>query len=254
MAERRFDIIFDGSVINGSKVTDVKANLKALFKLDDNSIEKLFCGTPIAIKKNLDRQSATQYQTALSQAGAKIQLVLHRDSSTAKPVETAISAEAGMQLLPPGSPLLTGQERPSVTPVEVNIDHLELIKANPFISEVLPEATSEGLANSSATVNSIANNAETVFTLAKTGTDTGVAVQQDELPIVPPNIDHLDVEPLGTDLLAGIEQAETAAAPKLSANLSLCEPGSDILRSDERPVYSAVEVDISGLTLSEDNT
>lgn len=268
MAERRFDIIFDGSVINGSNVDDVKGNLQTIFKLDSESINKLFCGTPIAIKKNLDRQTATRYQTALTKAGANIQLVLHRESNSENTQPANVSnkdsdaSHSGeLSILPRGSDLLSVSERTTVPEVAINVDHLQLEKANPFLVDDAPVTPAMGQATASAEPTYPAMDvaiATDTITLASPGADIG---DQNSLPpLMDINTDYLDIDPLGTYL---VEQNSQLANEKndamtkdallaATAALSLCEPGADILRPDEKPAYTAVEVDTSALTLSDD--
>lgn len=270
MAERRFDIIFDGSVINGNDVLEVKANLQQLFKLDDNSIDKLFSGTPIAIKKNLDRQTASQYQTALTQAGAKIQLVLHKaaadpsltkqQAAAAPAIDTASDAQS-LQILPPGSPILNESERVEITPAQINVDHLQLEKVNPFLADDLAAALPAEADGQYPTPN-VSNSAGDHLTLAEPGATIGAGT--DDAAVaggLPLDIEHLDIDPLGNYLLS---QAELAAASNAAstavideaaiAALSLSEVGSDLLNNNEKPVHPAVDVDTSAFKLMEDNT
>lgn len=268
MAERRFDIIFDGSVINGSNVEDVKGNLQTIFKLDSESINKLFCGTPIAIKKNLDRQTATQYQTALTKAGANIQLVLHRESNAenTQPAKTtnddsAASNPDELSILPRGSDLLSASERSTVPKVAINVDHLQLEKANPFLFDDAPVKPAMVQATASAEPGYPALDVAVAtdnITLASPGADIG---DQSALPpLMDINTDYLDIDPLGTYLVEQNNQLANEQGSAITkeallvatATLSLCEPGADILRPDEKPAYTAVEVDTSALTLSDD--
>lgn len=272
MAERRFDIIFDGSVINGNDVLEVKANLQKLFKLDDNSIDKLFSGTPIAIKKNLDRQTASQYQTAITQAGAKIQLVLHKPATDQKPAEQLRSATttpradintatdaASLQILPPGSPMLNESERVEVAPADINVDHLQLEKVNPFLADDLSPPTPAATDGQYPNPN-VSTSTGDHLTLAEPGATIGSDTHE-AAATLPLAIEHLDIDPLGNYLLS---QAELAAASQAAneavideaaiAALSLSEAGSDLLNANEKPVYPAVEVDTSAFKLMEDNT
>ena len=161
MSERRFDIVFDGSVINGTDPLQVKANLKALFKLDEAAAEKLFTGDPIVIKKNIDRKTATQYQTAMNKAGAKIQIVLHGATASPKPAvkhtpptdgasseensQPPISStdQTGFSLAPSGSDLLKPEEKVPITTPDISTDHLSVDRGsgNPFL-DALDQDTS----------------------------------------------------------------------------------------------------------------
>jgi len=74
MNKPRFDIIFDGSVLPGENPLVVKQKIKTLFKLDHHTVKKLFTGSPLVIKKNLDEATLKTYVQALGHTGAKIQI------------------------------------------------------------------------------------------------------------------------------------------------------------------------------------
>lgn len=270
MAERRFDILFDGSVINGHNIADVKSNLKVLFKLDDSSIDKLFSGKPIAIKKNLDRQSATQYQTALTQAGAKIQLVLHRPATEAPtPSKTAPQAEPGqlsnesndtsLSLLPVGSDLLAQSEKPQATAANINVDHITIETVNPFMVDDPAMPASQQTQDSSSTAGyRIGDDIElnTTLTVAEVGSAIGTDTSERQHSSIDINTDYLDIDPLGTYLLEN-NKSQDNEAPDIhleTSQFTLCDPGTEILTAEERQPYKTVEVDTSALTLSDDNT
>src|SRR5476649_1628973 len=69
MSENRFKIVFDGALLPGVESTTAKLNLAELFKSDVESIEKLFTGRPVALKRDLSRPDAETYLTALKNAG-----------------------------------------------------------------------------------------------------------------------------------------------------------------------------------------
>lgn len=267
MAERRFDILFDGSVINGHNIADVKSNLKALFKLDDGSIDKLFCGKPIAIKKNLDRQSATQYQTALTQAGAKIQLVLHRPATEpTAPSTTAAQAQQPnestdtlLSLLPVGSDLLAQSEKPQAAAANINVDHITIETVNPFmVDDPAMPASLQAKDSTGTAIYRIGDDIElnTTLTVAEVGSVIGTDTNERQQPSIDINTDYLDIDPLGTYLLEYDKSQDNEA---LNTNLTttqftLCDPGTELLSAEERQPYKTVEVDTSALTLSDDNT
>jgi hypothetical protein len=49
-----FEVVFDGKTMPNRNVDDVKAALAQLFKSNPATIDKLFSGQPIAIKKSVD--------------------------------------------------------------------------------------------------------------------------------------------------------------------------------------------------------
>ncbi|MBS7844863.1 DUF805 domain-containing protein [Pseudomonas fluorescens] len=69
MSDNRFKIVFDGALLPGVESTTAKLNLAELFKSEVESIEKLFTGRPVALKRDLSRPDAETYLTALKNAG-----------------------------------------------------------------------------------------------------------------------------------------------------------------------------------------
>lgn len=69
MSENRFKIVFDGTLLPGVETMTAKLNLADLFKSDVESIEKLFSGRPVALKRDLSKADADTYLQALQKAG-----------------------------------------------------------------------------------------------------------------------------------------------------------------------------------------
>lgn len=258
MSTRSFDIVFDGSVINGSDPLEVKSKLKALFKLDDAAADKLFVGKPIAIKRNIDRKTATQYQTAINKAGAKIQIVLHKPvqnnqnqnqktqtsprqdtapapikAETSKPVPPLPPASnvAALSLAPSGGHLISDNERSTTPAIAVKTDHLELerSKANPFM---------DALDNPS------------------TANTTGSTEPSYPNPNVEkaPDLSFISEEEISKAVLDTKERinaliAQESAKHTFEAELS--EAGEELLREDEKRVHVAKEIDLSHISVAE---
>lgn len=70
MASQTYQIVFSGEIVKGCAVDRVKRNLAELFKADMPAINRIFCGQPVVIKRNLDPEGALVYLSALTQAGA----------------------------------------------------------------------------------------------------------------------------------------------------------------------------------------
>jgi len=68
--EGLYQVTFNGQCRAGSIPAEVKANLVKLFKSDEKTIEQLFSGKQITIKKGLQEQKALTYQQAMHKAGA----------------------------------------------------------------------------------------------------------------------------------------------------------------------------------------
>ena len=68
--ESRYDVIFSGEIVSGVTSEKVKENLIRLFKSPESTIDKLFSGRKITIKKAITEQKAHTYQQAMQKAGA----------------------------------------------------------------------------------------------------------------------------------------------------------------------------------------
>lgn len=70
MSSQLYRIVFDGEINRGSTLAQVKRDLAALFQADAEVIDQLFSGRPIVLKRGLDAETAIQYVSAMSRAGA----------------------------------------------------------------------------------------------------------------------------------------------------------------------------------------
>jgi uncharacterized membrane protein YhaH (DUF805 family) len=69
MSENRYKIVFDGTLLPGVDINTAKLNLAALFKSDVSTIERLFNGRPVALKRDLSQADAQTYLQALKNTG-----------------------------------------------------------------------------------------------------------------------------------------------------------------------------------------
>ncbi|HLD14086.1 MAG TPA: hypothetical protein VJB18_05150 [Burkholderiales bacterium] len=70
MSSQLYRIVFDGEINRGSTLAQVKRDLAAMFQADAEVIDQLFTGRPIILKQGLDAETAIQYVSAMSRAGA----------------------------------------------------------------------------------------------------------------------------------------------------------------------------------------
>jgi len=75
MADQQYQVVFRGEIAPDTRIETVKANLAKLFKTDDASIERLFAGKTMVLKKGLSRENGERYRTLLEQAGALCEVV-----------------------------------------------------------------------------------------------------------------------------------------------------------------------------------
>lgn len=69
MSDSRYKIVFDGALQPGVDINTAKLNLADLFKSDVASIERLFSGRVVALKRDLSQSDAHTYLQALSKTG-----------------------------------------------------------------------------------------------------------------------------------------------------------------------------------------
>lgn len=125
MDTRRYDVIFNGELVEDSDPAEVRRRLAALFKSDAAAIERLFSGQAVAIKKGVDEATAARYRDAMRQAGALCRLRAEGDSTEAEaePPSAAESGLAGVAILPAGELL---PQSPPVDPPHFDLDGFSL--------------------------------------------------------------------------------------------------------------------------------
>ena len=70
MPGHRYRVVFEGENAEGLQVQDVKRSLANLFRTTEDRIEWFFSGKRLAIKKDVDYQTAMKYVEAFERAGA----------------------------------------------------------------------------------------------------------------------------------------------------------------------------------------
>lgn len=74
MNDTHFKIVFQGQVRAGFSLETAKLNLANLFKSEAGAVEKLFSGTPVALKRGLTRTDAERYLKALNDVGVEARI------------------------------------------------------------------------------------------------------------------------------------------------------------------------------------
>jgi hypothetical protein len=85
MSESSYIIEFDGKIIPGWEIEEVKANLAKMLKADEGKITRLFSGKRFVIKKKVDPQNAYKIDEAFKNAGADLILTEIPSSRPAAP-------------------------------------------------------------------------------------------------------------------------------------------------------------------------
>ncbi|MCG6898231.1 MAG: hypothetical protein LJE61_10365 [Thiocapsa sp.] len=95
MAEERFDLSYAGGIAPGADPATVRARLTAVFKLDEQGMDRLFTGRPVIVKRGADAATKARFEQAFAHAGAVLRIT---------PVELAEN-EGGAQSARGAAPL-----------------------------------------------------------------------------------------------------------------------------------------------------
>jgi Tfp pilus assembly protein PilE/predicted RNA-binding Zn-ribbon protein involved in translation (DUF1610 family) len=95
MESQRYNIIFEGKVVEGVDRNKARANLQRLFKADRATVEKLFSGKRAVLKKGLTAAEVKKYHAALAKAGLQFTAEAEQSSSPNRsPTKTAFGRRA----------------------------------------------------------------------------------------------------------------------------------------------------------------
>jgi hypothetical protein len=92
-----YKLVFDGTISDGYQVEDVKKNLAAVLKANENQIDLLFSKPEVIIKKNMDYESAAKYQKAMQKAGTICKVMESARNQAAVSAETAAPVNTNTQ-------------------------------------------------------------------------------------------------------------------------------------------------------------
>jgi hypothetical protein len=73
-----YDIYFQGEALDGFDQTQLRQNIAKLFQANEQTLNALFSGKTVLLKKDLGKDDALKYQTLLKKAGAKIVIKARR--------------------------------------------------------------------------------------------------------------------------------------------------------------------------------
>ena len=99
MAEK-FNLVFEGKIAPDQDESAVKSALMKLLKTDDSGVQRLFGGSAVTIKKDLDEATAAKFQQAFETTGALCTLVPLDGGG----VDVSADEAGGPPALPPQPP------------------------------------------------------------------------------------------------------------------------------------------------------
>ncbi len=70
----KYSLVFDGTIVHGHSIEDVKNNLGKLLKIGEKEIERFFVSGSVTIKKDVDYKTALKFQKAFEKAGAVLNI------------------------------------------------------------------------------------------------------------------------------------------------------------------------------------
>ena len=75
MSAQRYHVVFKGEIADGYETATVKEQLAALFKVPAATVERMFQGQVVKLKKDVDQPTALKYQAAVERTGARCHVV-----------------------------------------------------------------------------------------------------------------------------------------------------------------------------------
>ncbi|MBB3059594.1 hypothetical protein [Microbulbifer rhizosphaerae] len=137
MSQPTYSLVFRGDLMPGYTAADVKANMARLFKAGPETIEKLFSGRPLAIKKGLGKVQAEQLQATLAKLGAQSSLKAEGEPAAPAPPPSPAPqvtesrtppppTQTDWSLAPMEGNLVKEHERAGKKAVQVDVAHLSL--------------------------------------------------------------------------------------------------------------------------------
>lgn len=238
MAEERFDLIFRGDIVLGQPLEEVKQRLQQLFKADAATIDRLFTGRPVALKRGLDAATADKYRRALHRAGAQVERVPARTGGqTATAAPRAAAPARGLSLAPVGGPLLRPDEYRRPAPVSVDVSGLSL---RPAEGSLLDASEQQRVSEAVVEVPEL--------DLAEVGENLLREGEAGALPAVEVEPADWGLAEAGSDLLSAEERAPETP-PVAAPELEVAPPGSELGERRERD--TPPPPDTSGLSLKD---
>ena len=195
MSDELYEVAFSGKISDGAELAEVKARLGGMFKAKESKLAQLFSGKRIVIKKNVDKQTAMKFHTALKRAGAECEVKLLSSGG-----KTAANSSPK-----PGTPSPVVSKAPMTAASERAVTSADPGDAPPPNTDPLG-ITSEQIEDLAATV-------------APVGSEMQDEIKEAAAP--PIDISDLNVAPVGADIGSG--KKEPDPPPPDTTGISMSE-------------------------------
>ena len=100
MSESIYNLVFEGKIVTGQDLAEVKKRLQKVFNKDAHTIEKLFSGRKVKLKQGLTEDQAIQYKAKMHSIGALCEVEAQAAKAAATHSSTAtakIAAQSGAE-------------------------------------------------------------------------------------------------------------------------------------------------------------
>jgi len=207
--DEKYRLVFRGEILEGHHKALVKRRLKELIQADESRMEKLFSGSSVVIRQDVDRKTAARYQAQFKQAGGRLRIIaeegqnLSRQHETAEPspARNSVGHAAGddvsftveLNYQPPPSAPAPEIHAPDFGVAVPGANLIDVVEAPPL---VVPEPEFE-LAEAGVDLLTERAEVEPVevgsldFEVAELGADIGVATLEPSMPA--PDVSHLQL-------------------------------------------------------------
>ncbi len=228
-----YDIFFAGQLVDGVDETTARSRLGQLFKANEATLDKLFSGKPMAIKRGLDKAGAIKYKRAMEKAGA---VALVRAQAAPEPAPA-----------PPPNDTFNDDDLPSSADIAAPAPAPE----SGSMADRIAALASEPAAASTSRAASFGDTSEVAegnMTLAAAGSDV---LNEDERT----QVESVEVDTSGINLASGFEEPEAlggSTEPALdpdTSHLSMGEVGEDIPHLEVE--VEELDPDVSHLSMGE---
>ncbi len=216
MSESLFEVVFQGKLVDGFAVTDVKANVARLFKATPQQIEHMFLGKRVVIRNQLDQETALKYQVLLRKNGAVCQV---------EPMQSAAAPTPAASATPHASPQAAAA-RPAAAPAPAPAARPATF-AQPATASRASAPMPGRLPVAGKKVDSILSGTD----LSLAPNDAGLAGGTGAVQAQAPDVSHLSLAPVGVRL--GDEQELPPPIVPDVNHLSLAPAGARL--SDPQP-------------------
>lgn len=116
----KFNVIFQGELVTGRALAEVKTGVAQLFSTDSARIEQLFSGKSFVIKSGVDQPTAVKYQQAMAKAGAICQVVSSSRAEATDHEDQQGEGLDGVSIAPPGA-LITTSPQPRALAIDTSM-------------------------------------------------------------------------------------------------------------------------------------